>query len=53
MKGAGPLPHSLLATLGPALRRHLEAELDEVMGRLDEDAFRYHIAVTFAVGQRA
>jgi len=52
MKGAGPLPHSLLATLGPVLRRRLEAELDQVMGRLDEDAFRYHIAVTFAVGRR-
>lgn len=52
MKGAGPVPHSLLATLGPQLRRRLEAELDVVMERLDEDAFRYHIAVTFAVGLR-
>jgi SAM-dependent methyltransferase len=52
MKGAGPVPHSLLATLGPQLRRRLEAELDVVMERLDDDAFRYHIAVTFAVGVR-
>ncbi|HEX6349950.1 MAG TPA: class I SAM-dependent methyltransferase [Candidatus Dormibacteraeota bacterium] len=52
MKGAGPLPHSLLATMGPAQRRRLEDELEEVMGRLDEDAFRYHIAVTFALGYR-
>jgi SAM-dependent methyltransferase len=52
MKGAGPVAHSLLATLGPQLRRRLEGELDTVMGRLDDDAFRYHIAVTFAVGKR-
>jgi ubiquinone/menaquinone biosynthesis C-methylase UbiE len=52
MKGAGPLPHSLLTTMGPASRRRLEGELEEVMGRLDEDAFRYHIAVTFALGYR-
>ena len=52
MKGAGPVPHSLLATLGPQLRRRLELELDGVMERLDDDAFRYHIAVTFAAGRR-
>jgi len=52
MKGAGPLPYSLLSTMGPASRRRLEGELDEVMGRLDEDAFRFHIAVTFALGYR-
>ena len=52
MKGAGPVPHSLLATMGPASRRRLEGELQQAMERLDEDAFRYHIAVTFGLGYR-
>ena len=49
MSGLGPLPHTLLRVLGPRLRAELEAELEEAMAGLGEDAFRYHHAFLFAL----
>jgi ubiquinone/menaquinone biosynthesis C-methylase UbiE len=53
MMGAGPSSHALLSVLGPSVRERFEAELTEQMALLgEEDAFRYHHPVTFAVGIR-
>lgn len=50
MKGAGPLPHALLSTLGPFRRRQLEEALACEMQRLRDDAFLYHEGFVFVSG---
>jgi ubiquinone/menaquinone biosynthesis C-methylase UbiE len=48
MAHTGPRPYALITTLVPGQRRRLEAQLDRLMRRLGEDAFRHHQAYTFA-----
>lgn len=53
MMGAGPSSHALLSVLGPSVRERFEAELSAQMAQLgEEEAFRYHHPVTFAVAIR-
>jgi ubiquinone/menaquinone biosynthesis C-methylase UbiE len=53
MMGAGPSSHALLSVLGPSVRERFETELSEQMALLgEEEAFRYHHPVTFAVAIR-
>ncbi len=53
MMGAGPSSHALLSVLGPSVRERFEAELSKQMALLgEEEAFRYHHPVTFAVAIR-
>jgi O-methyltransferase/aklanonic acid methyltransferase len=49
VQGAGPRPHALLSTLGPALRAQLASALEREMAGLGEDALRYHEAFIFVV----
>jgi len=53
MSGLGPRPHALVTTLGPQMRRQLEAWVEREMGKLGEDAFHYHEAFTFALARRS
>ncbi len=50
MAGSGPLPNTLISVLGPRLRSQFEAELQDQMAGLGDEAFRYHFAFIFAVG---
>jgi len=54
MAGAGPLPHTLIRSLGPRYRNELEAEVDAAMASLGDpdDAFRYHHSYVLAVATK-
>ena len=54
MAGAGPLPFTLIRSLGPALRVELEAEIESAMSSLGDpdDAFRYHHSYVMAVARK-
>ena len=54
MAGAGPLPYTLIKSLGPRYRAELEEEVDMAMGSLGDpdDAFRYHHSYLLAVAAR-
>ncbi|HZK73867.1 MAG TPA: methyltransferase domain-containing protein, partial [Clostridia bacterium] len=51
MAGAGPLPYTLIKSLGPRYRSELEAEVESAMDSLGDpdDAFRYHHSYVIAV----
>ncbi len=51
MRGAGPRPHALIGTMGPALRQQFEHFVGREMAKLGEDAFHYHEAFTFATAR--
>jgi SAM-dependent methyltransferase len=48
MSHTGPRPYALITTLVPGQRRRLEEQLERVMRRLGDEAFRHHEAYTFA-----
>src|ERR1700674_2878277 len=54
MAGAGPLPYTLISSLGPRFRSELEAEVESAMASLGDpdDAFRYHHSYVIAVARR-
>jgi len=54
MAGAGPLPFTLIRSLGPHLRIELEAEIEAAMESLGDpdDAFRYHHSYLMAVARK-
>jgi ubiquinone/menaquinone biosynthesis C-methylase UbiE len=54
MAGAGPLPYTLINSLGPRYRRELEAEVELAMESLGDpdDAFRYHHSYLIAVARK-
>lgn len=54
MAGAGPLPYTLIRSLGPRYRGELEAEVEAAMASLGDpdDAFRYHHSYVLAVAIR-
>ncbi|HEY6114531.1 MAG TPA: methyltransferase domain-containing protein [Candidatus Dormibacteraeota bacterium] len=54
MAGAGPLPYTLIRSLGPRYRVELEAEVEAAMASLGDpdDAFRYHHSYVLAVATR-
>jgi len=54
MAGVGPLPYTLIRSLGPRYRNELEAEVDAAMASLGDpdDAFRYHHSYVLAVAKR-
>ena len=54
MAGAGPLPFTLIRSLGPRYRNELEAEVDAAMASLGDpdDAFRYHHSYVLAVATK-
>src|SRR5437762_10542195 len=54
MAGAGPLPYTLIRSLGPRYRGELEAEVEEAMASLGDpdEAFRYHHSYVLAVATR-
>ena len=54
MAGAGPLPHTLIRSLGPRYRAELEAEVESAMASLGDpdDAFRYHHSYVIAVARK-
>ena len=54
MSGAGPLPYTLIRSLGPRYRNELEAEVDAAMASLGDpdDAFRYHHSYVLAVATK-
>ena len=54
MAGAGPLPYTLIKSLGPRYRRELEAEVESAMESLGDpdDAYRYHHSYLLAVATR-
>jgi len=51
MAGAGPLPFTLIRSLGPVLRAELEKEIEAAMDSLGEpdETFRYHHSYLMAV----
>ena len=51
MAGAGPLPYTLIRSLGPRYRTELEDEVEMAMASLGDpdDAFRYHHSYLLAV----
>jgi ubiquinone/menaquinone biosynthesis C-methylase UbiE len=55
MAGAGPLPYTLIRSLGPRYRSELEDEVDSAMASLGDpdDAFRYHHSYLLAVARKA
>jgi len=55
MAGAGPLPYTLIRSLGPRYRAELEEEIDLAMASLGDpdDAFRYHHSYLLAVAEKA
>jgi ubiquinone/menaquinone biosynthesis C-methylase UbiE len=55
MAGAGPLPYTLIRSLGPRYRSELEAEVESAMDSLGDpdDAFRYHHSYVIAVARKA
>jgi SAM-dependent methyltransferase len=54
MAGAGPLPHTLIRSLGPRYRAELEEEVELAMASLGDpdDAFRYHHSYLLAVAEK-
>ena len=54
MAGAGPLPYTLIRSLGPRYRSELEAEVESAMDSLGDpdDAFRYHHSYVIAVARK-
>lgn len=54
MAGAGPLPYTLIRSLGPRYRMELEAEVESAMASLGDpdDAFRYHHSYLLAVARK-
>ena len=54
MAGAGPLPYTLIRSLGPRYRAELEEEVELAMESLGDpdDAFRYHHSYLLAVADR-
>ena len=54
MAGAGPLPNTLIRSLGPRYRDELEAEVEAAMASLGDpdDAFRYHHSYVLAVATK-
>ena len=54
MAGAGPLPYTLIAALGPRYRMELEAEVEAAMDSLGDpdDSFRYHHSYLMAVATK-
>jgi ubiquinone/menaquinone biosynthesis C-methylase UbiE len=54
MAGAGPLPYTLIRSLGPRYRDELEAEVEAAMASLGDpdDAFRYHHSYVLAVARK-
>jgi ubiquinone/menaquinone biosynthesis C-methylase UbiE len=54
MAGAGPLPYTLIRSLGPRYRSELEAEIESAMDSLGDpdDAFRYHHSYVIAVARK-
>jgi ubiquinone/menaquinone biosynthesis C-methylase UbiE len=54
MAGAGPLPYTLIRSLGPRYRTELEAEVESAMDSLGDpdDAFRYHHSYVIAVARK-
>jgi ubiquinone/menaquinone biosynthesis C-methylase UbiE len=54
MAGAGPLPYTVIKSLGPRYRAELEEEVESAMESLGDpdDAFRYHHSYLLAVAER-
>jgi ubiquinone/menaquinone biosynthesis C-methylase UbiE len=54
MAGAGPLPYTIIRSLGPRYRAELEEDVDAAMASLGDpdDAFRYHHAYLLAVADK-
>lgn len=54
MAGAGPLPYTLIKSLGPRYRSELEEEVELAMDSLGDpdDAFRYHHSYLLAVAEK-
>jgi ubiquinone/menaquinone biosynthesis C-methylase UbiE len=54
MSGAGPLPYTLIRSLGPRYRTELEAEVESAMASLGDpdDAFRYHHSYVIVVARK-
>jgi ubiquinone/menaquinone biosynthesis C-methylase UbiE len=54
MAGAGPLPYTLIRSLGPRYRAELEEEVEAAMESLGDpdDAFRYHHSYLLAVAAK-
>lgn len=54
MAGAGPLPYTLIKSLGPRYRLELEAEVEMAMESLGDpdDAFRYHHSYLLVVASK-
>lgn len=54
MAGAGPLPYTLIRSLGPRYRAELEEEVELAMESLGDpdDAFRYHHSYLLVVAER-
>ncbi len=54
MAGAGPLPYTLIRSLGPRYRTELEEEVESAMDSLgdQDDAFRYHHSYVLAVAMK-
>lgn len=54
MAGAGPLPYTLIRSLGPRYRDELEAEVEAAMDSLGDpdDAFRYHHSYLLVVARK-
>jgi ubiquinone/menaquinone biosynthesis C-methylase UbiE len=54
MAGAGPLPYTLIRSLGPRYRTELEAEVESAMASLGDpdDAFRYHHSYIIVVAHK-
>lgn len=54
MAGAGPLPYTLIRSLGPRYRDELVAEVEAAMASLGDpdDAFRYHHSYVLAVARK-
>ena len=55
MAGAGPLPYTLIRSLGPRYRAELEDEVELAMASLGDpdDAFRYHHSYLLVVAEKA
>jgi ubiquinone/menaquinone biosynthesis C-methylase UbiE len=54
MTGAGPLPYTVIRSLGPRYRAELEEEIELAMDSLGDpdDAFRYHHSYLLAVAEK-
>lgn len=54
MAGAGPLPYTLIHSLGPRYRNELEQDVEAAMASLGDpdDAFRYHHSYLIAVARK-